>query len=109
MSDIQYTNGYKYEIFIGLKDKDNYQEILSVNDFKRIIVEISTVHQIGFSLVTQLGGYTHGKGYTTETSLRVIIIGLEEDDVVRLGERLKKEINTDAIMITRTAVEYCFL
>ena len=104
-----FKSGVKYEVFIGIKDKDSYEEILDVNDFKDILTEICTEKQISFSLLTQLGGYTHGKGYTTETSLRVVIIGVEEEEILRLGERLKREINTDAVLITKTEIEYCFL
>ena len=104
-----FKSGVKYEVFIGIKDKDSYEEILDVNDFKDILTEICTEKQISFSLLTQLGGFTHGKGYTTETSLRVVIIGADEEEIVCLGERLKKEINTDAVLITKTDIEYCFL
>ena len=75
MSDNLFQKGIKYEIFIGLKDKDTYDEILNVDVFMKILSEICTEKQINFSLLTQLGGYSHNKGYTTETSLRVIIIG----------------------------------
>jgi len=104
-----FERGTKYEIFIGVKDKDTYKEILDVNDFKRILIEICSEKNISFSLLTQFGGYTHNKGYTTETSLRVIIIGITEDEVLRLGERLKEKVNTDTILITKTEVEYSFL
>ncbi len=100
---------YKYEIFVGLKDKDNYEEIFTINDFKNILSDICTKKQISFSLLTQFGGYTHNKGYTTETSLRVIIIGTTEDEISILGDRLKKIINTDTILITKTEVEYCLI
>ncbi len=60
-------------------------------------------------MLTQFGGYTHNKGYTTETSLRVIIIGINEEEVELLGERLKKKINTDTILITKTEIDYCFM
>lgn len=108
MSDIQFEKGLKYEIFIGIKDKDSYKEILNVEDFMNMMTEICTEKQMSFSLLTQLGGYTHGKGYTTETSMRVIIIGVSEQEIVALGECLKKKVNTDTILITRTEVEYCF-
>lgn len=109
MGDNLFNKGIKYEIFVGIKDKDNYEEILSVNDFKNILTEICTKKQISFSLLTQLGGYTHNQGYTTETSLRVVILGIDEDEVTILAERLKKEINTDAVLITRTDIEYVFM
>lgn len=109
MSDNRFTKGFKYEIFIGIKDKDTYEEILNVESFKKILIEVCTEKQISFSLLTQLGGYTHNKGYTTETSLRVIIIGINEDELVLLGMKLKELINTDTILITKTEIEFSFM
>lgn len=108
-NSIKFEKGIKYEIFIGIKDKDNYQEIVSVSDFKKILTEICTEKQIGFSLLTQVGGYTHNKGYTTETSLRIILIGISEEEVHSLGNKLKTIINTDTILITRTEIDYSFV
>jgi hypothetical protein len=56
-----------------------------------------------------MGGYTHGKGYTTETSLRVILIGIREEEVHRLADELKRIINTDAVLITKSDIEYCYV
>ena len=109
MSGCTFQKGIKYEIFVGLKDKDSYEEIFSVNKFKEILAEICTEKQISFSLLTQLGGYTHNKGYTTETSLRVIIIGINEEELVQLSVKLKEMINTDTVLITKTDIEYSFM
>lgn len=104
-----FEKGYRYEIFIGIKDKDSYEEILDVEGFKKILVEVCTESNICFSLLTQLGGYTHDKGYTTETSLRIIIIGINEDEIILLGQRLKEKVNTDTILISKTEIEYSFM
>lgn len=109
MNDSKFQTGIKYEIFIGIKDKDSYQEILNVESFKKILVEVCTEKQISFSLLTQLGGYTHNKGYTTETSLRVIIIGINKEELMLLAMKLKKLVNTDTILITETEIEYSFI
>ena len=109
MSEVFFNEGIKYEIFVGIKDKDSYLEVLSVEEFKDILTEICTEKQISFTMLTQHGGYTHGKGYTTETSLRVVIIGINEEEVYLLGEKLKKKINTDAVLITKTEIEYCYI
>ena len=90
-----FNKGIKYEIYIGIKDKDSYEEILSVVDFKDILCEICTDKKINFSLLTQTGGYKHDKGYTTETSLRIIIIVIDEKEINLLSEKIKKKINTD--------------
>lgn len=108
METIEFTSGVKYEIYIGIKDKDSYEEILSVEDFKNILCEICYAKEINFSLLTQTGGYKHGHGYTTETSLRIVIIGIDENEIKLLSERLKKKINTDAVLITKTKIDYCF-
>ena len=109
MKEEMFKPGVKYEIFVGIKDKDSYEELLDVDDFKTILTEICTKKKIGFTLLTQLGGYTHDKGYTTETSLRVVMLGVDENEITLLGERLKEIINTDTILITKTEVEFCFM
>ena len=109
MDEKQFETGIRYEIFVGIKDKDRYEEIFSVDDFKQILTEICTEKEIGFSLVKQMGGYAHNKGYTTETSLRIILIGISESEVERIGEKLKKIINTDTILITKSEIEFCFI
>lgn len=106
--DTNFEKSVKYEIFIGIKDKDSYEELIDVDDFKDMLAEICTDKEISFSLLTQLGGYVHGRGYTTETSLRVVLLGIDDDEVVRLAERLKQAVNTDTVLITKTEVEMCF-
>ena len=100
--------GIKYEIFIGIKDKDTYLETLSIDEVKDILKDVCKDKGINFSLLTQAGGYKHDKGYTTETSLRVIIIDIDEKEIVSLVDILKRRINTDTIMVTKTEIEYCF-
>ena len=109
MKNHSFQKGIKYEIFIGLKDQDTYDEVFTVNSFKEILSEICKKRQISFTLLKQFGGYTHNKGYTTETSLRVIIIGIHEDELTVLGKKLKEIINTDTILITKTEIEYSFI
>ncbi|MBP5772603.1 MAG: hypothetical protein J6W35_00795 [Eubacterium sp.] len=109
MRNKDFNKGTKYEIFIGIKDKDSYEELLSVDDFKDILTEICVEKQINFSLLTQLGGYTHDKGYTTETSMRVVIIGANEAEIKKISKWLKEKINTDTVLITKTKIEYCFM
>lgn len=98
--------GCKYEIYIGLKDQDTLLEHFTAEDFAKLLTEKCTNKEIGFSLTTQLGGYAHNKGYVTETSLRITLFGIEKEDMIELGESLKKIINTDTIMITSENCEY---
>ena len=52
MGDGTFQKGIKYEIFIGLKDKDTYEEILDVDRFKEVLTDICTEKQISFTMLT---------------------------------------------------------
>lgn len=99
----------KYEIYIGLKDQNTYIEKFSAEDFARILSEHCSKKKIGFSLTSQLGGYSHNLGYVTETSLRITLFGIEEEEMKKLAIELKKTVNTDTIMITSEETEYYYL
>lgn len=101
-------NGVKYEIYVGLKDQETYEEIFDPEIFAKVLAKKCHNKEIGFSLTTQLGGYTHNKGYVTETSLRVTLIGVNEEEVNELGAYLKELINTDTILVTKEECEYLF-
>lgn len=100
--------GKRYEIYIGLKDKETYQEIFDEETFAKILSKLCKDKKIGFSLVNQLGGYSHNKGYTTETSLKITLIGSDQETADKLGEVLKEIINTDTILITTEDIEYFY-
>lgn len=105
---MEFSKTNLYEIYIGLKDQDTYEELFSVDDFNIILAKICSRKEIGFSLTTQLGGYSHNKGYVTETSLRITLLGANEDEVIKISNALKDLINTDTIMITVRECEYCY-
>lgn len=100
--------GKKYELYIGLKDKNTYEEVFTTEEFVKVLSEYCSEKQTGFSMTTQLGGYSHNMGYVTETSLRITLFGVEEDKVRELGEKLKQLVNTDTIMFTSEDCEYGF-
>ena len=98
----------KYEIYIGLKDKDTYEELITVDEFAKMVEEHCSKKETGFSLSTQVGGYSHNQGYVTETSLRITLFGIDEKDVKELGKVLKEKVNTDTIMITSEDSEHYY-
>lgn len=100
--------GTKYEIYVGLKDKETYTEIFDPEIFAQVVAKICHRKNIGFSLTTQLGGYSHNKGYVTETSLRVTLVGVNENEVKEIGEFLKELINTDTILYTKEECDFIF-
>lgn len=105
---MEINNGNKYEIYIGLKDKDTYEEIFDEKTFATVLGKICTNHKIAFSLTTQVGGYAHNKGYVTETSLRITLIGIDKEELKKLALALKELVNTDTLLITREDIEFIY-
>lgn len=96
-----FNETYKYEIYVGLKDKDDYNEYLSVEDVMTCLYEYCKGKNIAFSVVNQVGGYAHNRGYVTETSVKLVLVGASFENVLSISEMLKKKVNTDTVMITR--------
>lgn len=101
MSDMQ----EKYEIYIGLKDKESYEEYFTIDEFKEIIMRYCSNNNIAFSLIPLKGGYYHNKGYTTENSIKIELIGADHETVKKMALELKEKINTDTVMITSELIE----
>lgn len=99
----------KYEIYIGLKDKDSYLEEFNMDDIAKMLVSCCSREKIAFSATQQLGGYEHNKGYTTETSVKITLIGADRCLAEKLGLKLKEIIGTDTIMITKEECECVML
>ena len=95
----------KYSIYIGLLDMDSYEEIITVDKFRQILEEYCKNKKIAFSLSLLRGGYSHGKGYATENSLLIELIGIDHDSAERMALSLKKKVNTDSVMVTREYIE----
>ena len=98
----------KFDIYIGLKDQDTLSEVLTPEQFAEILSKQCQNRNIGFSMMTQLGGYGHKKGYVIETSLRITLLGLEENEVKSLAETLRQKVNTDTVLISSEECEYYY-
>lgn len=99
----------KYEIYIGLKDRETLLEKYTIDDFASFLSKQFKNKKMGFSMNTQLGGYAHEKGYVTENSLRITLVGIEEDEVFELARIIKESVNTDAVLITNEVCECSFI
>lgn len=106
---IEFESKEKYDIYIGLKDKETYTEYLTTSDFKRVLENYCGENKIAFSLITLRGGYKHNKGYVTENSLRVELVGADYQIAKKMAVWLKEKINTDTVMITKENVEAVYI
>lgn len=100
----------KYEILIGLKDKDSadfeHDSKLAADEFLKNFSE----HKIDFSLSFQKGGYvTSASDYVVENSLKLEIIGNYTDGQVdNVIQYIKEYFNQESVLPVRKPINADF-
>lgn len=91
----------KYNIYIGLNDKDSKKQEVSTRKAREEVIKILNNNNItGLTLYEVTGVFKHEDGATTfEKSLKVELLEVEEEDVLRSINELKKALNQECIML----------
>ena len=97
----------KYEIYVGLVNRTTMREA-TLEEVSELINSVFKERKIGFSVVRQLGGYSHEYGYSTEKSIRVTLFDITEDEVENIAMKLKEGLVTDAVLITREDCDFYY-
>lgn len=91
----------KYNIYIGMKDKDSLKQKFSRKDFINIIREVCANYKIAFSMHEVYGGYMMCNGtFVSENSLVLSISGFSKEQVFKLAEELRIKLNQETILIS---------
>lgn len=103
MENMKYTYK-KFEMSIGLNDKDTRKQIISTENAKQIIIQELDKKNLDFSLIQTYGGYTHEDGEKVKESGFLLII-IEKDTkkniekIKALRDKLLKILNQENIFI----------
>lgn len=91
----------KYNIYIGLNDKDSKKQEVSTRRAKQEAIKILNNNNItGLTIYEVMGVFKHEDGTITfEKSLKVELLEVEEEDVLRSINELKKALNQECIML----------
>ena len=101
---------YRYEIFVGLHDKNTNKEI-PVNKIKNDITEIANLFHISFSLSTQIGGYLYkNNDFLVEKSIKLtFVLKKDKRKSAPLLDSIKQMYNQESVLITRTIIKSKYL
>lgn len=101
----------KYNIYIGLNDKDSKKQEVSTRRARQEVIKILNANNItGLTMYEVTGVFKHEDGATTfEKSLKVELLEVEEEDVLRSIEELKKALNQECIMLEKEKKEVNFI
>ena len=95
----------KITLYVGLNDKETKkQEIETIEAFK-IVSNLITTLTDGGTIYSAQGIYNHDNGQIViENTLRIELIGIEENNLKQLATTLKQVLNQETIIIQREQV-----
>ena len=99
--DSMYSPAEKYTIYIGLNDKDTYEQIVSTEDGIRRVNEICTHYVEGYTMQTAKGGWMDEKKILTEENTLIYsFYGVTDEQITQIMDDVLKELNQNSILIT---------
>ena len=94
--------GIKYTLYIGLNDKDTYEQIISTEDAIEKANQIVAKHAGGYTQMTARGGWTNDDGSMGhENTMVYIIYDVDEASLKAMLDELLKEFNQGAILVEK--------
>ena len=91
----------KYNIYIGLNDKDSKKQEVSTRRAKQETIKILNHNNItGLTMYEVMGVFKHEDGATTfEKSLKVELMEVKKEDVLKSIEEWKRGLNQESILL----------
>jgi uncharacterized membrane-anchored protein YitT (DUF2179 family) len=103
------TQGTKYTMYIGLNDKETYEQIVSIEEAEQIVTEIALEYVGGFTLTQGKGAYKDEDNVITyENSLIIAFTDASEDDMKAIMDDILVSLNQNAVLIETQSVIYTF-
>ena len=101
----------KYNIYIGLNDKDSKKQEVSTRKAKEEVIKILNANNItGLTLYEVMGVFKHEDGFITfEKSLKVELLEVKKEEVLKSINELKKALNQECIMLEEEKKEVNFI
>ena len=103
------TQGTKYTMYIGLNDKETYEQIVSIEEAEQIVTEIALEYVGGFTLTQGKGAYKDEDDVITyENSLIIAFTDASEEDMKAIMDDILVSLNQNAVLIETQSVIYTF-
>lgn len=96
----------KFEIYLGLNDKDTKKQEVTTLDAYKICVNICKE----CSISEMTGFYTHNNGeVVVEKSLKIEIFGKNGQEVKTLAEQLRVTFNQESVIVNKILTQTEFI
>ena len=101
----------KYNIYIGLNDKDSKKQEVSTRRAKEKTIKILNNNNItGLTMYEVTGVFKHDTGEVVfEKSLKVELLEVKKEDFLKSIEELKTALNQESILLEEEKKEISFI
>ena len=100
---------YKYNIYIGMFDRDTKQQEISNQDFLNTVRKVMRLNKVNnYTIIKAKGHYVSNSMVVTEPTIIVEIVDYIDycrKYIETLKYQLRDELNQEDILITKTEVE----
>lgn len=107
---ISFENIPTYNLFIGLNDKDTYEQIID-DDFAMQTVRDIVTNIVGGATFTKSFGYWVDEfgNETKEATIVVKITATDDEHIERICAKLNHALNQNCIMVEKTMSQIAFV
>jgi hypothetical protein len=102
----------KYNIYIGLNDKDSKKQEVSTRIAKEEVIKVLNNNNInGLTMYEVMGVFKHIEDgvIVFEKSLKIELLEVKEEEVIKSIQELKKALNQESILLEKEKKEISFL
>lgn len=104
-----YQTTRKYTLYIGLNDKDTYQQVISREEARKIVNEICARHTDGYTSFDAEGGWTdQDHVLTKEETLVYMFNDIDEDDLDKIMDEVLDALNQNSILVEKDQTVYSY-
>lgn len=101
--------GTKYTLYIGLNDKDTFEQKMSTEEAVEKANKICADHAGGFTQMNATGGWTNEDGTMgRENTLVYMIYDISEKDLRAILDELIKEFNQSSVLVEAAETSHIY-
>ena len=95
----------RYQIYVGLNDKDMLKQLFSTDQFCRIAKLVCRNYAGAYSMNVIQGGYIHENGdFTEENTIVLTLIDISKDQVDEIAADLCAFFRQESVMVNKDVI-----
>ena len=95
----------RYQIYVGLNDKDELKQLFSTDQFCRVAKVVCRNYVGAYSMNVIQGGYIHENGdFTEENTIVLTLVDITKEQADEIAKDLCAFFRQESVMVTKDVV-----